>query len=146
MSTFTLEQISSLTSLTTRTLRTYIKDGFLQGDKSSGKWVFTDEQFRAFTNHPAVVPALQAKKMAIIADFLNTKPENGNRICAILDVKEQPGKAMKQFLTSLAEMEVRDDVSYSSDKLDENTMRFIISGSEEPVMDILCQYREAKAK
>ena len=144
MITYTLEQVSLLTNLTTRTLRTYIKDGFLQGDKSSGKWMFTSDQFREFTNHPAVIPALQAKKMAIVTDFLNTKPESGNRMCVILDVKEQSRETTQQFLKSLAEMEVTEDFSYSSDRLDDDIVRFIVSGSEENVMDILCQYQEAK--
>ena len=144
MITYTLEQVSLLTNLTTRTLRTYIQDGFLQGDKSSGKWMFTSDQVHEFTNHPAVVPALQAKKMAIITDFLNSKPENGNRMCIILDVEEKSREITQQFLTSLAEMEATDDLSYSSDKLDDDVVRFILSGSEENVMDILCQYQEAK--
>ena len=56
-------------------------------------------------------------------------------IWIVRDVKERLQETMKQFLTSLSEMDATADFSDSSDKLDDEVARFIISGSEENVMN-----------
>ena len=58
-------------------------------------------------------------------------------IWIVRDVKERLQETMKQFLTSLSEMDATADFSDSSDKLDDEVARFIISGAEENVMNIL---------
>lgn len=146
---FTLEQVSMLTGLTTRALRNYMKDGFLQGDKSSGKWLFTPEQYMAFTNHPTVTPALQTKKMNIIASFINSHPESCNRVCVILDVRENLVETMHFFLSAVKEIAASDESSeelfqFSSDKLGDDTARFIIRGAENIVLALMEGYKNAE--
>lgn len=146
---FTLEQVSMLTGLTTRALRNYMKDGFLQGDKSSGKWLFTPEQYMAFTNHPTVEPALQTKKMNIITSFINSHPESCNRVCVILDVKENVRDTLLFFLNAVREVAASDESSeelfqFSSDKLGDDIVRFIIRGEENLVLELLTKYKTMK--
>lgn len=146
---FTLEQVSMLTGLTTRALRNYMKDGFLQGDKSSGKWLFTPEQYMAFTNHPTVTPALQTKKMNIITSFINSHPESCNRVCVILDVKENLVETMHFFLSAVKEIAASDEspeelFQFSSDKLGDDIVRFIIRGEENLVLELLTKYKTMK--
>lgn len=45
---FSIDDMALITRLSTRTIRNYIADGFLEGDKSSGAWQFTAEQVDAF--------------------------------------------------------------------------------------------------
>ena len=61
--TFNIEDMALITGLSTRTIRSYIADGFLEGDKSSGAWQFTPEQVDAFLQNKTVLPTLRSKKM-----------------------------------------------------------------------------------
>ena len=56
---YTIEQLSCITGLTTRTLRNYLKSNILQGSKDSGMWHFTEEQVSEFIHHPMVYPSIQ---------------------------------------------------------------------------------------
>ena len=65
------------TGLTDRTIRNYISNGILQGEKINGLWHFTPEQVEAFICHPAVRPSILAKQNSAIYDFLlDDKKEN----------------------------------------------------------------------
>ena len=137
----TIEQVATLSGFSTRSIRGFIKNGFLEGDKSTGKWLFTFEQYQAFTNHPAISPTVSSKKLAGILSFLNEPLEDNNRICVILDVRKEDAKAAtKFFLTRLAEFETEDaDMTYSSDTVP-NGSRHIIYGTHKDVTAFLEGY------
>ena len=92
---YTIEQLSCITGLTTRTLRNYLKSNILQGSKDSGMWHFTEEQVSDFIYHPAVYPSIQAKHHAIVYDFLAGQDNGENEICVLLDLKLDRGKAQQ---------------------------------------------------
>lgn len=58
---YTLGHLSQITGLTDRTLRSYLKNGILEGEKINGIWHFSEEQLDAFFRHPAVRPSIQSK-------------------------------------------------------------------------------------
>ena len=43
---YTVEDIAAMTMLTSRTIRTYIKEGILKGRKIGGQWRFTEEDVK----------------------------------------------------------------------------------------------------
>jgi DNA-binding transcriptional MerR regulator len=45
---FTIDDLSTITMLSTRTLRNYITQGFLDGEKIDGAWRFTSEDIETF--------------------------------------------------------------------------------------------------
>ena len=54
---YTLGHLVMFTGLTDRTLRSYIKLGFLEGEKINGLWHFTPEQVEKFIENEAVRPS-----------------------------------------------------------------------------------------
>lgn len=84
--TFSIDDMALITGLSTRTIRSYIADGFLAGDKSSGAWRFTAEQVYAFLQNKAVRPALRAKKNAIVYDFMGAPHKEQDMMCVVLDL------------------------------------------------------------
>ena len=48
---FTVEDIAQMTSLTSRTIRNYLKNGTLQGNKIGGQWRFTMDNIRQLFNN-----------------------------------------------------------------------------------------------
>ena len=86
-----------ITSLSTRTIRTYISTGFLNGEKVNGAWQFTPEQVEAFTQNRTVKPSIKAKKNAIVFDFLGTKPEKQDKMCTILHIATKEAVKASMF-------------------------------------------------
>lgn len=70
MAWYTLNNIATMTGLTTRTLRNYIQMGLLTGEKVDGAWRFSEEQLYAFMGHPTVRQGMHAKQNAIVTNFL----------------------------------------------------------------------------
>lgn len=42
---YSIEEVSMMSGLTTRTIRNYLKEGLVQAAKEDGKWVFTVDEF-----------------------------------------------------------------------------------------------------
>ena len=47
---YTLQDLSGVLNVTTRTLKTYVNTGRLKGVKIGGKWTVTEENLRHFIN------------------------------------------------------------------------------------------------
>ena len=70
MSTYTINDIATMTGLSTRTVREYMKLGFLSGEKENGVWRFTGEAVGALFANSAVTPSIKAKRNALVYDFM----------------------------------------------------------------------------
>ena len=82
---YTIQDIAIMTGLNERTIRKYLADGLLQGEKTDGAWRFTAEQFGAFLSQDMVRGSVQAKANAIVCDFLITDRRKESAACLILD-------------------------------------------------------------
>ena len=137
---FTINDLAMMTSLSTRTLRNYIADGLLVGDKSSGVWQFTAEQVTDFVTSKTASPSIHAKKKAIVYDFLSSKPDENGKMCVVLDIgEEQAGKAVSMLCASISKIEPSRELRFSSEKAGKGN-RIILSGSEADVMGLLNRY------
>ncbi len=136
---YTIEQLSLITGLTTRTLRNYLKSSILQGNKETGIWQFTDQQVSEFVTHPSVRPSIQAKRHAIVYDFLAGQDQSENEICILLDrsISEFDAKEIADFFCNAAKRlsHIRFAFSYESGKA-----HFILKGTEDDVHQIMKEY------
>lgn len=133
---YTIEQLSTLTGLTTRTLRNYLKADMLQGSKDTGIWQFTEEQVSQFVRHPAVAPSIQAKHHAIVYDFLARQDHSENEMCILLDrtLPEEEAKKLADFFCQAVSRRshIRFAFSYESGKA-----RYMLKGAEADVSQIM---------
>lgn len=136
---YTLEQLSTMTGLTTRTLRNYLKAEVLQGDKTDGAWRFSEQQVQQFVTHPSVQPSIQAKHNAIVYDFLLERPKMQNEVCMMLDLNLDAGQAEARsaFFCEAAKdsQNFRFAFSYQG-----GAARFILKGTEPRIREILDAY------
>lgn len=137
---YNLNQLAMITGLTTRTLRNHLKLDILKGEKIDGNWSFTEEELEAYLADPMVRQATMARSHAVIYDFLADSFKQSNRICAIMDfpVSNEEALGISQFFSKEicrhgADIEFR----YINEK---NVARFILSGSEEQVKDLMKAY------
>ena len=137
---YNLNQLAMITGLTTRTLRNHLKQGLLTGEKIDGSWSFTEEELEAYIADPSVKQAILAKQHAVVYDFLADPFKKTNRICTIMDfpVSLEEALGIAQFFSK----EISDHGSdiefrYINEK---HYARFILSGAEEQVHDLLQAY------
>lgn len=137
---YNIEDVAMMTGLSTRTIRSYIADGFLEGDKSSGAWQFTPEQLDVFFKNDVVQPAVRAKRNAIVYDFLGAKPQDAGKMCIVLDLplKEELG-VMKFFCEYISACDPTAELRFAADRLGKG-VRVILSGSDKDVMGLLTSY------
>lgn len=83
--TYTIQDIAGMTGLNERTIRSYLADGLLKGEKTDGAWRFTAEQFGDFLRQDMVRASVQAKANTVVYDFLITDRRKESAACLILD-------------------------------------------------------------
>lgn len=137
---YNLNQVAMFTGLTTRTLRNHLKQGLLKGEKIDGNWRFTEEELDEYIAEKSVKQAILAKQHAVVYDFLTEQFKKENRICIIMDFPVSGDEALSiaQFFGN----EINDHGSdiefrYINER---NFARFILSGSEEQVHDLMQAY------
>ena len=67
---YSIDDISKMTMLSTRTIRNYIKLGLLNGSKTNGYWQFTSDDISKFINNDYVTQSLNTKRNSLIYDYI----------------------------------------------------------------------------
>lgn len=133
---YTIEELSLITGLTTRTLRNYLKSDILQGSKESGLWEFTEEQILNFIHHPSVWPSIKAKHCAIVYDFLARQDSSKNEMCVLLDrtLGENEAKELADFFCNTTNRlsHIRFAFSYKC-----GIARYILKGQEDDMNQVM---------
>ncbi len=71
---YTINDIAFMTGFTTRTLRTYIKNGLLKGTCLENKWIFSAENFQDFLREPYILEGIKIKYNNLIKQYLQGDP------------------------------------------------------------------------
>lgn len=141
--TYSISEVSLMSGFTDRTLRTYLKQGFLHGEKTDGMWRFTDEDLEKFFGDPYVKEGLRIKRNGTVYDFLAGSRHQNGGACVILDIKAGfvCGQKISDFFCR--EMEKVTDTVFSFDWSDD-TCRVILCGPEEQITRIMQDYERMK--
>lgn len=144
MAWYTLNNIATMTGLTTRTLRNYLRMGILTGEKVDGAWRFSEEELYAFMDNPIARQGMHAKHNAIVTDFLLMGGRKENRTCVILDycMDWDDTKRAIDFFCGKINEQGDDELRFGMERHKKN-VRLIISGSEAAVKEVMkCYYAE----
>ena len=140
---YSLNDIALMTGFSTRTLRNYLNQGLLKGEKVDGAWQFTAEEVDRFFAEPFVREGLRIKRSGIVFDFLADRAKKTERTCVILDVpvSMKESKTISDFFCR--QMETVSDVVFTFD-WDRDHARVILSGAAESVAGIMEAYHGMK--
>ncbi len=138
---YTLNEIAIMSGLTTRTLRNYMKMDILHGEMADGIWRFQEKEVMDFFQNPYVQPSIQAKKKAIVFDFLAQNEKRINEICTIIDVyaTEHEAEEISAFFCEEVNKRKEGKLKFSMEK-NGSFVRVILRGYEDAVMEILNAY------
>lgn len=135
--TYTIQDITGMTGLNERTIRSYLASGQLQGEKVDGAWRFTPEQFGSFLAQDMVRASVQAKANAVVYDFLITDRRKESAACLILDqpAAEDREPGLREALTEqVNRLELRWAYRYR-----DGMARSILSGPPAALGELLAQ-------
>lgn len=141
MSTYTINDIATMTGLSTRTVREYMKLGFLSGEKENGVWRFTGEAVGALFANSAVAPSIKAKRNALVYDFMLDEKKKNDELCAVLDLMAEGKDAMdiSGFFCSAINSGEFSGLAFSFEHSGKNA-RVIVKGPAEEVLGIMNAY------
>lgn len=135
--TYTIQDIAGMTGLNERTIRSYLADGLLKGEKTDGAWRFTAEQFGDFLRQDMVRASVQAKANAVVYDFLITDRRKESAACLILDqpsAEDQEPGLREALLEQVNRLELRWAYRYQ-----DGMARSILSGPPAALGELLAR-------
>lgn len=139
---YNINDLAMMSGLSTRTLRNYLKMGLLDGEKIDGVWQFSEESLGKFFCDPAIAPSIQAKRNALVFDFLADRKKQANEMCVVLDLAADDGEAeeVSDFFCR-AMNDCQAGVRFAFEKIGQN-VRVILTGREDCVQEIMKKYYE----
>ena len=132
---YSIDEVSLMSGLTTRTIRNYLKDGQITAEKEDGKWAFSAEDFTGMLSNPYVREAIKAKNNAPVFDFIADDKKDTDSACLVLDrvLDEKDESALIEKLCELAQNEA--GIQMRFDKSGTH-LRIILIGKEKSVLKI----------
>ncbi len=143
--TYDLNEVATMSGLSTRTLRNYLNQGFLKGDKTDGTWRFTVEDIERFFAEPFVKESLRIKRTAAVFDFLADRKKETEQTCVILDIPSslKKGNEIAEFFCRQIENVSGIDFRYDRDG---GCGRIILYGAAESVATLMKAYYSTEFK
>ena len=139
MEKYSLNDLALMTGFTTRTLRNYLTQGLLEGEKENGVWQFTPEQLDRFFSEPFVKEGLRIKRSSAVFDFLAERRRTEERSCVILDIPASRKKGDRISSFFCEKMNEAEDLSFHYG-WENGLCRVILSGAAASVAKIMTAY------
>lgn len=140
---YNLNDLALMTGFTTRTLRSYLNQGLLSGEKLNGMWQFSAEEIERFFKEPFVKEGLRIKRSSTVFDFMADRSKKQERSCVILDVPASMKKANEISAFFCDKMNEIEDAVFNFG-WDKGTCRVILSGAAKAVAHIMNAYHSEK--
>ena len=140
---YNLNDLALMTGFTTRTLRNYMNQGLLNGEKENGMWQFTLEEIDRFFREPFVKEGLRIKRGSVVFDFMADRNKKQERSCMILDIPASVKKGNEISAFFCDKMNDATDLVFNYG-WDNGICRVILSGAADSVANIMKAYYVAK--
>ena len=138
---YTINHVALMSGLSSRTIRNYMKMGFIEGEMINGVWHFSAEAVGDFFANPNVAPAIRAKRNALIYDFLADDCKRQDEMCTIIDIRAalEDANAISEFFCNAINREGWDSIRFGF-SFNGNHARIILTGPEDAVQKLLAYY------
>lgn len=136
---YTVADVARVTGLTSRTIRNYLKDGTLTGQKIGVQWRFTEDEIKKLFSRQ--MPG-QSSPSQIVKGFLGEQEREVSAFCGLLDVPEITESDGMELYRRLQEARAEGIRSMSYEYHDEGQLlRIAVSGDTGAVMDLFEQIK-----
>ena len=139
---YTVADVAQVTGLTSRTIRNYLKDGTLTGQKIGVQWRFTEEEIRKLFSKQT--PGGNTPSQ-LVRGFLGNQDSEQNICLTLMDfphVDEKKGMSLYCEMKAFADNdELISEITYEYHE-DLQLLRVAVTGETGAVTDFLEQSRE----
>ena len=136
---YTVADVAQVTGMTSRTIRNYLKDGTLTGQKIGVQWRFTEDEIKKLFSRQT--PG-ESSPSQIVRGFLGEQERETDAFCALLDVPGVTELDGMELYQKLQEKRSEGISSMSYEYHDEGQLlRVAVSGDTGAVMDLLEQMK-----
>lgn len=141
---YSISDVVRITGLSDRTIRSYISQNVLRGEKANGAWQFSPEQLVSFMNDPNVLPGIRAKKNALVYDFLADTHRKTQEMCVMIDLPGKDSQTVASFFCDAINASDYDNIHFSFDSLGGQTPRVILKGDPQKVLALVQHFYAAQ--
>ena len=136
---YTVADVAQVTGMTSRTIRNYLKDGTLTGQKIGVQWRFTEDEIKKLFSRQA--PG-QSSPAQVVKGFLGEQERQKAAFCALLDFPGVTELEGMELYRKLQEERGEGISSMSYEYHDEGQLlRIAVSGDTGAAMDLLEQMK-----
>ena len=136
---YTVADVAQVTGMTSRTIRNYLKDGTLTGQKIGVQWRFTEDEIKKLFSRQ--MPG-QSSPTQIVRGFLGEQKRKEVSFCVLLDIPGVTELDGLELYRRLQEECGEGICSMSYEYHDEEQLlRVAVSGEADAVMDLLEQMK-----
>ena len=129
---YSIEDVSKMSGLTTRTIRNYLKDGLVHATKEDGKWVFTSDEYLDMLSNSYILAAIKTKNNAQVFDFLADEKKKSDSVCLVID-RILSEEETESFVSKVCSLQSESDCVEMSLKKKGANVRIILTGPEAAV-------------
>lgn len=145
---YTVNEVALMTMLSTRTIRKYICNGMLKGEKIENKWRFSEMEISHFMEIRSIKNNIETKQNSLVYDFLKIKDKKIASTCVIYDCpivdKIEEQHLLQTMLALINNGNYDCSLKFSYQEYPrKKVVRFILLG---PAVDILSLLNEFERK
>ena len=117
---YSIAEVAKITRLTDRTIRNYLANGTLKGQKIGGQWRFTQENIYALFNNNVFEDDMKNKTQKKIVEYYDEDYKDENNSCTIIRLFINDEEKRKLFFKKLNELKssdnTKDSIMFTDDK------------------------------
>lgn len=117
---YSIAEVAKITRLTDRTIRNYLANGTLKGQKIGGQWRFTQENIYALFNNNVFEDDMKNKTQKKIVEYYDEDYKDDNNSCTIIRLFINDEEKRKLFFKKLNELKssdnTKDSIMFTDDK------------------------------
>ena len=144
---YTVADVARVTGMTSRTIRNYLKDGTLTGQKIGVQWRFTEDEVQKLFSRQQ--PG-SSSPTQLVRSFLGRDECDATAVCMLIDLPGMTQQEGLEVFARLQEQEVSGDLLISYEYHETGSLfRIAVSGELAAVtdlMDYLASLREYPAE
>lgn len=147
---FTINDLAAMTMLSTRTLRNYIKQGFLTGEKVNGVWNFTAKDIDSFLKNRFINQNIQSKKNSIVYDYMAEDVKKENMVCSVYDypgIEKEEAESIRNRILQLVNSDPYGSITFSYTYKGKTKMvRIILAGTTAGIHTLMNDFNRTANK
>lgn len=142
---YSISDVAKITKLTDRTIRNYLSQGTLKGQKIGGQWRFTKDDILSLFKEPSFEEDVNDQARKYIIDYYDNKfsfdCDNGS---VVINISLKTDEELHELYKKIHQVKTDDNLKYKISFVDDDKrkVKIVIVGSFRFIYEILDKVKE----